>query len=107
MVNADQLSGIYVEGQTGGEETHTLTVSEMPAHTHGVTASSQLGNATSPAGAVWAKSNSGKNFGSSDTGAMAQQALGSAGGGQPHNNMMPYTTLYCIISLQGVFPARP
>jgi microcystin-dependent protein len=34
-------------------------------------------------------------------------ALGSAGGGQPHNNLMPYLTLNFCIALQGVYPSRP
>ena len=38
---------------------------------------------------------------------LADTAVAPAGGDQPHNNMMPYLTLYFNIALQGVFPARP
>jgi microcystin-dependent protein len=38
---------------------------------------------------------------------MHPQALGTAGGGQPHNNMPPYLALTFIIALQGIFPQRP
>jgi microcystin-dependent protein len=37
---------------------------------------------------------------------MAQQALAPAGGGAPHNNMMPFLTLNFCIALQGIFPQR-
>jgi microcystin-dependent protein len=37
---------------------------------------------------------------------LAPQALTPAGGGQPHNNLMPYLTFYFCIALQGVFPPR-
>jgi microcystin-dependent protein len=37
---------------------------------------------------------------------MAPEALAPAGGDLPHNNMMPYLTMYFIIALQGVFPPR-
>ena len=38
---------------------------------------------------------------------MSFQALTPAGGGLPHNNLMPYLVLKYIIALQGVFPQRP
>jgi microcystin-dependent protein len=38
---------------------------------------------------------------------MDPAALPPVGGGQPHNNMQPYLTMYFNIALQGVFPPRP
>jgi microcystin-dependent protein len=99
-------------GETGGSETVTLLESEIPAHSHSWQASNAEGIAQSPVG----------NLVAGGTGGIAMyapppppgsltplsgNALGPAGGDQPHNNMMPYLTFYFNIALQGVFPARP
>jgi len=68
-----------IQGQTGGEETHTLTVAEMPAHNHGGTFNS---HAPSNVG-----SNGNGQFGNTD----------NTGGGLPHNNLQPYVTMSYII----------
>lgn len=108
MINAGQGPGLslYDQGQTGGEATHTLTQNEMPAHSHGFQASTATGTVTTPAGNLYAASASGKQYGQGPTTAMSANAVAGAGGGQPHNNMMPYGTLNCIIALQGIFPPR-
>lgn len=98
---------LYDLGQTGGEETHTLLESEMPMHTHQIQVDANVATQTSPSGNVLAQSATGKLYGSAATTTMAPGALVPQGSGQPHNNMMPYTTLNCIIALQGVFPQRP
>lgn len=105
MINAGQAN--YVQGETGGEATHTLLQSEMPAHSHGFQASTVTGSGTTPSGNLYGQSASAKQYGQNPTTSMSANALGSAGSGQPHNNMMPYGTLNCIIALQGIFPARP
>lgn len=109
LVNAGQGAGLsnYDLGQAGGEETHTLLESEMPAHTHLIQVDPNVATATTPIGNVLAQPATGKLYGSAVNTTMAAGALVSQGGGQAHNNMMPYTTLNCIIALQGIFPARP
>jgi microcystin-dependent protein len=101
-------------GALGGEATHTLSLSEMPAHTHAFLAnpgSAQTASASGnvPAAGVWVD---GGRFGTvlqyvaaaPDT-AMAG-AVTPAGGSQPHTNMMPFLTMtYCIAS-EGIFPQR-
>lgn len=97
----------YDLGQSGGEETHTLLASEIPVHTHQIQVDASVATQTAPGGNVLAQSATGALYSSTATATMAPGALLPQGGGQPHNNMMPYITLTCIIALQGVFPARP
>ena len=95
-------------GETGGSETVTLLESEIPAHSHGLMASNQLGDTPGVSGAYIARTTF--NMFQSNTSAnltpMAPEALAPAGGDQPHNNMQPYLTFYFCIALQGVFPPR-
>jgi len=100
----------YGLGQTGGSETVTLLQSEIPIHTHTLRASSDPAdnNLASPTKSL---ANSQKEFGYQSNTAnnlvqLAPNTLSPAGGDQPHNNMMPYLTLYFNIALQGVFPPR-
>src|SRR4051812_29080277 len=80
-------------GETGGSETVTLLESEIPAHSHAVSASAVDGTAKSPGGQKVA-SGIGVNMYATASGAPLTQlnpsALAPAGGDQPHNNMMPY-----------------
>lgn len=107
LINAGQGAGLsqYFQGDSGGQETVTLLQSEIPAHTHTANVSNAVADQTDPTGKVFAAAASGLLYGTSATATMAPGALAPVGG-QPHNNMMPYTTLTCIIALQGIFPPR-
>jgi microcystin-dependent protein len=100
-------------GEQGGTSTVTLLVSEMPAHTHVMNATTSPSTTTLPAnntsfgrsvGGSFYKANSPTVYGPLVQ--MAPQALPPAGGSLPHNNLQPYLTLNYIIALQGVFPPR-
>jgi microcystin-dependent protein len=108
MINAGQGAGLslYGQGQAGGESAHTLTQNEMPVHSHVFQASTATGTVTTPSGNLYAASASGKQYGQNPAATMSALSVAGTGGGQPHNNMMPYGTLNCIIALQGIFPAR-
>jgi microcystin-dependent protein len=102
-------------GETGGSETVSLLESEIPSHPHTLeSVTSFAGSANDPTGNVLAKATTGTPLnayipfaqGSTPLAGMAFQALTPAGGDQPHNNMMPYLTLYFNIALQGVYPPR-
>lgn len=100
-------STTYPRGTKGGTETVTLTSAQMPQHTHIPKANSIQGNGNSPANSVWSN-NSHKNFESPATCInMNSVALSAVGGNQPHDNMMPSTTISFIISLYGVYPPQP
>jgi len=98
-------------GETGGSETVTLLESEIPSHSHALNAMAAVGNRTTPIGNSISRVTGSTPYipGSPQpaTVNMADQAITPAGGDQPHNNMMPYLTLYFNIALQGVFPPRP
>ena|ERR1700731_917634 len=94
-------------GETGGEDTLTLLISELPAHTHAANCNSGAGDQYGPPGNFWATDAGGNNeYNATGTSAMAPGAVGPAGGNQPHNNLQPYLVLNFCIALQGVFPPR-
>ena len=100
----------YFLGQLSGTPQVTLLVSEMPIHTHFMRDHDlDLGELNAPSNArVLAQSaNSSIYTPSANLNQMAFQGLPPAGGGLPHNNMMPFLTLNYCIAMQGVFPPRP
>ena len=109
LIHAGQGPGLslYDLGQSGGQETVTLLPSEIPAHTHSVNVSNAVADQTDPTGKVFAGAANGALYATGPTTTMSPAALSTVGGNQPHNNMMPYLTLTCIIALQGIFPSRP
>jgi microcystin-dependent protein len=98
----------YTLGEMGGEETVTLTLGQLPNHGHTPMASNSLGTAPGPGGNVWATQTQVFLYSSvpTSTVAMSPSAIGSTGGGQPHDNMPPYLVLNYIIATQGIYPAR-
>ncbi len=96
-------------GEVGGEQTVTLIETELPAHTHTAQAYPGAGG-QGPSGNTWSDPNqrgiSAYALSSNTNTPMSGQALAITGGGQPHNNMMPYLGLTFIIALQGIYPPR-
>jgi microcystin-dependent protein len=94
-------------GETGGSETVTLLQSEIPAHSHSLSVSSQLGLENSPQSQNLANGDGINLYApASSFVSMAPEMLAPSGGDQPHNNMQPYLTFYFCIALQGVYPPR-
>lgn len=97
-------------GASGGEEAHTLTINELPPHSHAVNGSKNIANSTTAANSTWAitAASSYNVQGAVNTGlnAASSAALANTGGGQPHYNMQPFLTLNFCISLQGIYPSR-
>jgi microcystin-dependent protein len=92
-------------GESGGEQAHTLNVSELPAHSHAPVGNSQPANAGAPAGNLWA-AGAASSFGATPDSTMRVGMIGNTGGSQPHENMSPYLVLNFVIALVGIFPSR-
>jgi microcystin-dependent protein len=90
-------------GEKAGEVNHTLTLAELPAHTHAVTASSA--NGTIPGPGVPAAADNAYGPPANPVG-LLPASLAAAGGSQAHNNMMPFLVLNFCIALVGIFPSR-
>ena len=96
-----------VLAETGGAETITLTVSQIPAHSHPLVGTTSITNDTSPANNVVAQSNTLDPYQSTAGGSpMAAQSISSVGGSQPHDNFQPYLCINFIISLFGIYPTQ-
>ncbi len=97
-------------GEAGGSDTVTLLATQMPAHTHALMANSVPATTKAPTAntSALARTSGGNAYHAADAnvGAMDPALIGSTGGGQAHNNLMPYLTLNFCIALQGVFPPR-
>ena len=94
-------------GEAGGEEQVTLTIAEMPAHTHPISGDSGIGNASTPAGNIWAaQSRLAIDSSAAVNAPMNGNSVSVAGGNLPHDNHAPYLTLNYIIALEGVYPPR-
>ena len=96
----------FTLAETGGVETVTLTTSQIPAHSHIVSASGSGTPATSPVGVTLADGLSPIYERALGSEATMGTALGSVGGSQPHNNFQPYLCVDFIISMFGVFPSQ-
>ena len=95
--------------ETGGVETVTLTVSQIPAHAHAELATASTATTTAPKDAVPAAPPDVNTlpFGT-DTPIIPlhPSSLTSTGGSQPHTNFQPYLCVDFIISLFGIFPSQ-
>lgn len=96
----------FVLAQTGGAESVTLTVQQIPIHNHPFLATTNIGGGSAPANALLAQSSTVKVYSAVAPGnAMGPQSITFIGGSQPHSNFQPYLCVSFIISLFGIFPS--
>lgn len=95
-------------GETSGNENVTLTISNMPAHTHQLNASTAVGTSNVPTGNVLANTSVlDKEYNGSPNTAMNNASIGISGSNAPVTIMQPFQTFNFIIATEGVYPSRP
>lgn len=93
-------------GERGGEQAHTLSISEIPTHVHSLAVSSQAtGGNANPTGRFLGGGNN-VYHAPSDLTSLTPGTLASVGGSQAHLNMQPFLVLNFCISLSGIFPSQ-
>ena len=98
----------FIPGQAGGQEFHTLTVSEMPAHNHVAVGTAANGTVNTGTGNSFGVSQAPVYFplaGAAVT-TLGPTSVTNVGGSQPHENRQPYLALNFVVALQGIFPSQ-
>jgi microcystin-dependent protein len=102
--------GNITQGQSAGEDIHTLNANEVPSHTHNLMGSTNPATSTTPAGNVLAAKAAVKGTSIYSAGPatqpLAPTAVANSGGGQAHSNLQPMLAILFVIALQGIFPSR-
>lgn len=95
-------------GERGGEQGHTLTISELPMHTHVLNGSTTQATTVAPTASTVLSASNPQNIYAQATNlvAMSPASIGNQGGSQPHQNMQPFLVLNFSIALQGIFPSQ-
>ncbi len=101
------VGGGNLLGQKGGEQAHTLTMTEMPLHTHVASATSTNGGVIIPTGNLLAGGTPQLyHVPDNNLTPMNAATLANVGGSQAHLNMQPFLVLTFCIALQGIFPSQ-
>jgi microcystin-dependent protein len=95
-------------GERGGEQAHTLSISELPMHTHQEIATSSGATTATAGNTVVLAQTTAANLYAAATNlqAMDARAVTNVGGSQAHLNMQPFLTLSFCIALVGIFPSH-
>jgi microcystin-dependent protein len=96
----------HVQGESGGSSSVSLSVAQMPEHSHQVAASSSSAGGNAMPTGRFPGGASNMYHGPPGTTTLSPATVSSAGGSQPHNNMQPYQTISFCVALQGIFPSR-
>ena len=94
-------------GEKGGEQAHTLSIAEIPTHTHVLNGTSVTATANIPTSSLVLAVSTPQSIYTAATNlqAMNPGSVPNVGGSQAHLNMQPFLTLSFCIALQGIFPS--
>jgi microcystin-dependent protein len=92
-------------GERGGEQAHTLSISEIPTHTHVLNTTTTGATLDTVTGNLTGQPTTAQMYGNGSLAAMNPAAIGNVGGSQAHLNMQPFLVLSYCIALQGIFPS--
>jgi microcystin-dependent protein len=96
----------FILAETGGVESVTLTINQIPSHTHPEIVSTSVAAETNPTNNMPAQSTQATLYFEDNPNVnMAANMVGPVGGSQAHTNMQPYLCVDFIISLFGIFPS--
>jgi len=95
----------FILAETGGAEEITLTVNQIPAHTHPLLGSSDPGSQKSPQNGILSRAPAEAYASEFTPEALSPSSVSPVGGSQPHTNFQPYLCVDFIISLFGIFPS--
>jgi len=99
------MGSSHTLGERGGEQAHTLSISEIPTHTHTLNATNGNGATLFLSNNFLGAFNNGYNSPVALT-SMEPSTLANVGGSQAHLNMQPFLVLNFSIALQGIFPSQ-
>jgi microcystin-dependent protein len=100
------FGGNFTLAETGGAERVTLTVNQLPSHSHAMQATNDIPTQPGPADNLTGQAAAKFYRGGNSTASLAVGAVGATGGSQPHDNLQPYLCVSFIISLFGIFPSQ-
>jgi microcystin-dependent protein len=102
------VGGGHILGERGGEQSHTLSISEMPQHIHSLNATTVGASQAVPNAALLATSAATDPIYGDAAALVTMDAtsISNTGGSQAHLNMEPFLTLTFCIALQGIFPSQ-
>jgi len=89
-------------GARGGTETNTMNILNMPSHSHGYAIDTSTNVADESTGFLAASNIYTEEHNSQYPSVM----VGMSGGQQPYNNIQPFTSIYYIIAMVGIYPSR-
>jgi microcystin-dependent protein len=100
------MGNSHALGERGGEQAHTLSISEIPTHVHTMNASSTAGDQTVPANNLLSAAVGQLYTPPAALTSLLPSTVANVGGSQAHLNMQPFLVLNFSIALQGIFPSQ-
>src|SRR5712692_4666318 len=100
------MGGGHTLGERGGEQAHTLSISELPTHTHVVNATNNPASTNVPANNTLLGAVANTYAAAANLTSLSPSEIGNVGGSQAHLNMQPFLILNFSIALQGIFPSQ-